>query len=213
MKKQIKIIVSILMLCAFSLSLFACSNEDKYPLAPVEAGLRYERRLLRSFDESYSSTVHCGYRFEKNQYETNTDIPFTLYYGVNLSARLPQYEQFEKKYPVHIYFRVDSEFTTIKSYTFEEMFCEKYDVSIKYEKSENGEISVLTYNHNEPMSVPCEMLTGERGIIAIGIASVEKLDSELSRNADFSGFEEQILYYRIENGKVYLSSQYTLISE
>ena len=212
MKKQIKITISILILCAFTLSLFACSNEEKYPLVPVEAGLRYESPIT-CVEETRSRTVYCGYRFEKNQYEINADTPFTIYYGANLSERLPYYEQFEKKYPVHIYFRVDSEFTTIKSYTFEEIFCEEYDINKKYERTETHEICTLEYNHNQPMKLPCEMLTGEKGRITIGIASVEKLDSELSRNVDIIGYDEQYLYYRIENGKVYLSSRNTLISE
>ena len=213
MKKVFIGFLTCLMLFLVVTSLFSCSSEEKYPLAPVEAGLRYEYRFAYAKDESRGRNVYCGYRFEKNQYEVNTDIPFTLYYGADLSARLPYYEQFEKKYPVHVFFTKDKEFTIIKTYTFEEMFSEKYDISMSYERTETHNIETLNYNHNEPMVILKEMLTDEKGTIRIEIASVEKVDAYVHRNVDIHGFDYQLLYYRIENGMVYLSNESSFLKD
>lgn len=207
MKKQIKIIVSILILCAFSLSLFACSNSEKYPEGPVEAGFESSREKDALVPDISNWILSCGYRLETNAYELGKSIPVTLYYGVPTYRQPYDYED-PNNVIISVYNAKKADEALIyRETTIGELYDENSLAGKKYIETEDEIITKIVYNHSEEREIPSEMFIGEKGTI---IFEIEHLD--INPQVFCYGWNSQSLYYRIENGMVYLSSEYSLIS-
>lgn len=208
MKKQIKIIVSILILYAFSLSLFACSNSEKYPEGPVEAGLESSSMKNACVPDRSGENLFCGYKLETNVYELGKSIPVTLYYGVPTYRQPYDYED-PNNVIISVYNAKKADEALIyRETTIGELYEENSLADDIEEEAENDTILIRTiYNHSEKREIPSEMFIGEKGTI---IFEIEHLD--VRPQVFCYGWNSQSLYYRIENGMIYLSSEYSLIS-
>lgn len=188
----------LILLCLIFALLSCSSNERIYPLEPVESG--FLETTGRGGDESFPSAVRCGYKIKKNQFEENTNIPITLYYGIDTSRRKNENNvpgQFEISF-----YRNDSKAITLKKHTLKEMFSGEYDVEETMgEKLDNVHRYIhISFTHCENVEVPSYMFEGNEGAITVGIY-------HKTNDARYGyGYDVEFICYKKINGIIYLAS-------
>lgn len=223
MKSVLKTILLSLVICFLIMSLISCNgkNEQKQnsndsdeakssvdsdegtkntvALTSVEAGLEFEQPSTNEVPPQAPTILYCGYKFDSNIYDVNIPIPATIYYGADIEEKPTGDESYD---PIKIYIINDDDeekYMLVKEMLPCEIIDEKYDLTIKYGK--NGFISSISYNYNEKIEIPFSMFTGNGGALHVAIRHYD--DNIMSRY----GIDSQIIYYKIQNGKVIISNE------
>lgn len=209
-KAFIKIVSAVLTLCLFSILITSCGvnsgqNGDDtngyIPTAPVAMGFE----IYPNCPPKIHTDLYCAYKFDNCYYDINEKIPFTLYYGANVEKRTVNNES-----PSPITISVTNnrgDYVILKELTVDELFVDKYDVSISYQE----EYDVINYNYCESFEIPSNLLTDKKGSLQIKISH---LDENKIQNPDGFGygFDYHTVHYKTEGNTVALSTSYRLIS-
>ena len=211
MKAFIKIVSAVLILCLFSILITSCGvnigqNGDDtngyIPTAPVAMGFE----IYPNCPDKIGTDLYCAYKFDNCYYDINEKITFALYYGANVEKRV---ESNESPSPIVISITNDrGDYVILKELTVDELFVDKYDLSISYQE----EYDVINYSYCESFEIPSHLLTDEKGSLQIKISH---LDENKIQNPDGFGygFDYHTVHYKIEGNTVALSTSYLLIAD
>lgn len=226
MKSVLKTILLSLVICFLIMSLISCNDKNEQEqnqsdsseakssvdsnesdegtkntvaLTSVEAGLEFEQPSTDEVPPQVPTILYCGYKFDSNIYDVNTPIPATIYYGADIEEKPTGDESYD---PIKIFISNaydEEKYMLVKEMMPCEIMDEKYDLTKKYGK--NGFISSISYNYNEKIEIPFSMFTGNGGALHVAIRHYD--DNIMSRY----GIDSQIIYYKIQNGKVIISNE------
>ena len=211
MKAFIKIVSAVLILCLFSVLITSCGvnsgqNGDDtngyIPSAPVAMGFE----IYPNCPDKIGTDLYCAYKFDNCYYDTNEKITFTLYYGANVEKRTVNNES---PSPITISITNDcGDYVILKELTVDELFVDKYDVSISYKE----EYNVINYSYCENFEIPSHLLTDEKGSLQIKISHLD--ENKIQNPEGFGyGFDHHTVHYKIEGNTVALSTSYLLIAD
>ena len=211
MKSFFKIVSVALILCLFSILITSCGvdsgqNGDDtngyIPTAPVAMGFE----IYPNCPDKIGTDLYCAYKFDNCYYDINEKITFALYYGADVEKRA---ESNESSSPITISIENNrGDYVILKELTVDELFVDKYDLSISYQE----EYDVINYSYCENFGIPSHLLTDEKGSLQIKISH---LDENKIQNPDGFGygFDYHTVYYKIEGNTVALSTSYLLIAD
>lgn len=210
-KAFIKIVSAVLILCLFSILMTSCGvdsgqNGDDtngyIPTAPVAMGFE----IYPNCPDKIGTDLYCAYKFDNCYYDTNEKIPFALYYGANVEKRV---ESNESSSPIVISITNDrGDYVILKELTVDELFVDKYDLSISYQE----EYDVINYSYCENFEIPSHLLTDEKGSLQIKISHLD--ENKIQNPEGFGyGFDYHTVHYKIEGNTVALSTSYLLIAD
>ena len=191
MKKLLSIILTLLMLVGI---LASCTSNESYQ--------SIERGFLETTDGGMVPVlpaVYCGYKIDKNQFEDDSNIPISLYYGIDTSKR-----KNENNVPgpfVIRFWNSKDQSTVLKEHTLQEMFSGEYDVTeTTGEKTSDGRHNYLhiSFTHCEEIEIPSYMFDSEEGYIVIEI-------HHKTENPRYGyGKDIEYILYKKAYGKIYL---------
>ena len=185
MKKILSITLAVFILLV---SLVSCQspNNNCPEQTPVEAGFV----LSSGCGPVVWTALHCAYRFD-NCVLDGEEIKFTIYFGISLD----QPRDNEAETPIYVRLRNDDgKEIILHEFTVDEIFTEEYACNYDIDAKR------MVFNHSEEIILTEEILTKDKGHIAVQIEHVYE-EGKLNYGDTAAGF-----FYKIENGKVRVST-------
>ncbi len=187
MKKFLSITLAIFILVVSLASCQSQNNENDCPeQTPVEAGFGGSSGC----EPVEWTALYCAYRFD-NCVLDSEEIKFTIYFG----ASLGQPRDNEAETPIYVRLRNDDgKEIILHEFTADEIFTEEY--ACNYDIDAKRKV----FNHSEEIILTEEILTKDKGHIAVQIEHVYE-EGRRNHGTSAAGF-----FYKIENGKVRVST-------
>jgi hypothetical protein len=194
-----KIYFSILIPILVLIFLWGCISEEE----PIDVfrSREIEWGITKVSHSDIQSGFYCGYQSSINIFDEGEEIEMDFYYGTIL--------EYSNIYESIIVFIANDEFdfTTfeqdeqyfyiLKDFSKTEFFINEY--KCRMIKDSDFYIQSIEYNHLEEVIVPEELFNKDSGIIYFCIRAESRESGVFPGNAN--------MYYKKENGKIYLSDQ------
>lgn len=195
-------------LCLVSILILSCSTETNQEdnntnSTSIVAGFEF---LQQNSDPQPYTALRCAYKFDSYLYDINSSVPVTLYYGADIEKRTPNKESSSL---IKIFIdnvNYEEMYMTITEISVDEIFKEKYDISINYDENRN-DVSRVSFNYSEKIEIPYSMFTASKGILRISIKHYDEFDVQNNGGRGYGG-DYQVIYYEIKDNKLIISDKY-----